>query len=353
MRSLACIPDDESGETTKLPRGSFMHRFRFARRAVFAVCASAALVAALSGTAAWAAYPERPITVVVPFPAGGINDTIARPVLQKMGEVLGTNVVVENRPGASGMIGSSVVARAAPDGYTLLLGAASTMAVVPQMNANAGYQPLQDLVPVGGIASVASILVTGKKDKYPDLKAVHAAAQARPGELTYGSAGTGTSQHMQMAQYNLERGLSMMHVPYRGGAPAMTDLVGGQIDLMMEPVATALPQIRGGKVHPLAISQKTRSPLAPEVPTFAEAGVPEFLASTWFVLMAPAGIDAANLRALGDALAKALADPAIAKALSERGVDPLPLPSQEMAQYMRDEYALWGKVIKEAKIPTQ
>lgn len=333
-----------------------MHRSRTAHRAApfLRACASACLaVLGLAGAVSHAAYPERPITVVVPFPAGGINDTIARPVLQKLGETLGTSIVVENRPGASGMIGSSLAARSAPDGYTLLLGAASTMAVVPQMNANAGYHPLTDLVPVGGIASVASILVTGKKDRYPDLSSVHAAAQAQPGQLTYGSAGTGTSQHMQMAQYNLDRKLSMMHVPYRGGAPAMTDLVGGQIDLMMEPVATALPHIRGGKVHPLAISQKTRSPLAPDVPTFAEAGVPEYVASTWFVLMAPAGMKAEDVQLLSGKLTQVLADPSIVKALNDRGVDTMPLPSQEMARYMRDEYALWGKVIKEAGIPQQ
>ena len=309
--------------------------------------------AALSGAAAHAAYPERPITVLVPFPAGGINDTIARPVLQKMGEALSANIVVENRPGASGMIGSSQAARAKPDGYTLLLGAASTMAVVPQMNSTAGYDPLKDLTPVGGIASVASILVTGKRDLYPDLKALHKAAAAQPNKLTYGSAGVGTSQHMQMAQYNLERDLKMMHVPYRGGAPAMTDLVGGQIDLMMEPVATALPQIRGGKVFPLAISQAARSPLAPDVPTFEEAGMPRYVASTWFSLMAPAGTDAAIVETLSAALIKVLADPDIVKTFSDRGVDPMPLPPAKMDAYLKEEHALWGKVIKEAGITAQ
>ncbi|CAM4229865.1 Tricarboxylate transport protein TctC [Bordetella tumbae] len=318
-------------------------------------CASAilAVAAVLSCTAAVAAYPERPITVLVPFPAGGINDTIARPVLQKLGEALETSIVVENRPGASGAIGSSQAARAKPDGYTLLLGAASTLAVVPQLNTNAGYHPLDDLVPVGGIASVASVLITGRKDTYSTLPAVHAAAKARPDLLTYGSAGPGTSQHMQMAQYNLAQGLQMMHVPYRGGAPAMTDLVGGQVDLMMEPVATALPQIRGGRVLPLAISQKTRSALLPDVPTFAEAGVPGYEVSTWFSLMAPAGVDADVLQRLSDTLVQVLADPEIVKALGDRGVDAMPLPSAAMKAYMAQEYALWGKVIKEAGITPQ
>lgn len=317
------------------------------------IAATALVLTALLGTQAHAAYPERPITVVVPFPAGGINDTIARPVLQKLREALGADVIVENKPGASGMIGSSAAARAKPDGYTLLLGAASTLAVVPQMTAAPGYDPISDLVPIGGVASVASILVTGKVDAYPNLKAVHAAAQARPGDLTYGSAGVGTSQHMQMAQYNLERGLSMMHVPYRGGAPAMTDLVGGQIDLMMEPVATALPQIRGSKVVPLAISQKTRSPLAPEVPTFQEAGLPEYVASTWFSLMAPAGTDPAVVALLSDKLVQVLADPDIVKNFESRGIQTMPRASADMAAYLRQEHALWGKVIKEANIPTQ
>ncbi|RYF56577.1 MAG: tripartite tricarboxylate transporter substrate binding protein [Comamonadaceae bacterium] len=332
----------------------FRHRFRLhVAPALRTVAATAIALTALPGTSAEAAYPERPITVLVPFPAGGINDTIARPVLQKLGEALGADIIVENKPGASGMIGSSQAARAKPDGYTLLLGAASTLAVVPQMNATAGYDPLIDLTPVGGIASVASILVTGKPDRYPNLKAVHAAALARPGDMTYGSAGVGTSQHMQMAQYNLQRGLSMMHVPYRGGAPAMTDLVGGQIDLMMEPVATALPQIRGSKVIPLAISQKTRSPLVPDVPTFEEAGLPQYIASTWFSLMAPAGTDPATVALLSDKLVQVLAAPEIVKNFEARGIQTMPLPAADMAAYLREEHALWGKVIKEANIPTQ
>lgn len=317
------------------------------------VATTVVAISALTGTYAHAAYPERAITVLVPFPAGGINDTIARPVLKKLGESLGTDIVVENKPGASGLIGSSQAARAKPDGYTLLLGAASTMAVVPQMNKAAEYDPLTDLTPVGGIASVASILVTGKPDAHPNLKAVHTAAQAKPGSLTYGSAGLGTSQHMQMAQYNVGRDLSMMHVPYRGGAPAMTDLVGGQIDLMMEPVATALPQIRGGKVVPLAISQQSRSPLAPDVPTFAEAGLPEYVASTWFSLMAPAGTDPVTVALLSDKLVEVLADPEIVKNFEARGIQTMPLPAAKMADYLRQEHALWGRVIKEANIPTQ
>lgn len=315
--------------------------------------ATALAFTALTSTPALAAYPERPISVLVPFPAGGINDTIARPVLQKLAQALGGDIVVENRPGASGMIGSSQAARAKPDGYTLLLGAASTMAVVPQMNTTAGYDPLKDLVPVGGIASVASILVSGKRDAYPDLKAVQKAALAEPGRLTYGSAGVGTSQHMQMAQYNLENNLSMMHVPYKGGAPAMNDLVGGQIDLMMEPVATALPQIRGGKLVALAISQKERSPLAPDVPTFAQAGLPDYVASTWFSLMAPAGTDPAIITLLSDKLVEVLADPQIVKNFSDRGIQTMPLPAAEMGTYLQKEHAIWGKVIKEANIPTQ
>ncbi|VFR89529.1 Tricarboxylate transport protein TctC [plant metagenome] len=319
-------------------------------------CAAASLAAAAAFTfagAAHAAYPERAITVVVPFPAGGINDTIARPVLQRLAESLGQSVVIENRPGASGTIGSGLVARAKPDGYTLLLGAASTLAVVPQLNTNTGYDPLGDFVPVGGLASVASVLVTGKREAYGALPAVHEAARKQPGTLTYGSAGAGTSQHMQMAQYNLAQGLEMLHVPYRGGAPAMTDLIGGQIDLLMEPVATALPHIRGGKVVPLAISLPDRSPLLPDVPTFAQAGVPDYQVSTWFSLMAPAGMDAADVKLLSDKLVEVLADPGIVKALGERGVQTMPLPSADMKAYLVKEHALWGKVIKDAGIPPQ
>jgi tripartite-type tricarboxylate transporter receptor subunit TctC len=319
------------------------------RRAACALLAACGLLAGASALAQ-PGFPAKSVHVIVPFPPGGINDNVARPLLQKMGEILKTSFVVENRPGASGTIGTAAAARAPADGYTLLLGAASTMAVVPAMMQNVPYQSLQDFVPIGGIASVPSVLISGKRAQYPDFAAVQAAAKAKPGALTFGSAGAGTSHHVQMEFLNLDTGLSMLHVPYKGSGPAMGDLLGGQIDLMMDPLPTALPQAQSGKVVPLAISSAKRSPLMPEVPTFVELGVKDFVVSTWFGLFAPAGTPEAARKVLTDALATALRDPATSAAMAARGQDPMPMTPAELGAHVQAETTLWKDVVDKTKI---
>lgn len=294
-------------------------------------------------------FPDRSIRVVVPFPAGGINDTVARPILKKMGDVLNTSFVVENRPGASGTIGTAAAARADADGYSLLLGAASTMAVVPHMQA-AGYSPIKDFVPVGGLASVPSVMISGKVDTYPDFAAVVAAAKRQPGMLTFGTAGAGTSHHTQMSFLNLSVGTTMLHVPYKGGAPAMADMLGQQIDFLMEPLPTALQHLRSGKAVGLGISTAQRSPLLPNVPTFVELGVKDFIVSTWFGLFAPAKTPPATITILNNALATALRDPEIVQAMTSRGIAPMPMTPAELAQYVVQENERWKSVVAQAKI---
>ena len=317
------------------------------------------LLAALAGTTvllvpalapAQDKFPSKPVRVIVPFPPGGINDTVARPVLKKMGDLLDIGFVIENRPGASGTIGTAAAARAEPDGYTLLLGAASTMAVVPHMMKTVPYSPTQDFVPVGGIASVPSVMVSGRLDKYPNYAAVLADLKARPGALTFGSAGPGTSHHTQMSFLNLELGTSMLHVPYKGSGPAMADLLGGQIDFLMDPVPTAVGQVQAGKVVPIAITSAKRSPLLPNVPTFIELGVKNFEVSTWFGLFAPAKTPPAVLARLTGALNDALRDPEITQTMSSKGMDPLRKSPAEMAQYVGQENVLWKGVIEKTKI---
>lgn len=310
---------------------------------------SAGLACGQAGAQGAARFPERPIRVVVPFPAGGINDTVARPILKKMGEVLNTSFVVENRPGASGTIGTASAARSDADGYSLLLGAASTMAVVPHMQA-AGYSPTRDFVPVGGLASVPSVLISGKPELYPDFAKVVAAAKSRPDQLTFGSAGTGTSHHTQMSFLNLSVDAAMMHVPYKGGAPAMADMLGRQIDFLMEPLPTALQHVRSGKAAGLGVSTATRSPLLPNVPTFMELGVKDFTVTTWFGIFAPARTPAATIEILDKALATALRDPEISQSMSSRGIDPMPMTSADMAKYVEQENVRWKKVVEQAKI---
>lgn len=302
-----------------------------------------------TGAMAQDKFPERSIRVIVPFPAGGINDTVARPILKKMGDVLNTSFVVENRPGASGTIGTASASRADADGYSLLLGAASTMAVVPHMLA-AGYSPIKDFAPVGGLASVPSVMISGKVDTYRDFATVVAAAKARPGMLTFGSAGAGTSHHTQMSFLDLSVGITMLHVPYKGGAPAMADMLGQQIDFLMEPLPTALQHVRSGKAVGLGISTAQRSPLLPNVPTFVELGVKDFLVSTWFGLFAPAKTPPATIAILNKALATALRDPEIVQAMTSRGIDPMPMTPTELAQYVVQENERWKSVVAQAKI---
>ncbi|QHI97751.1 tripartite tricarboxylate transporter substrate binding protein [Xylophilus rhododendri] len=323
---------------------------RFGLSACAALGALLALAGLPQGAVAQERFPAKPIHVVVPFPPGGINDTVARPILKKMGDLLNIGFVIDNRPGASGTIGTAAVARAEPDGYTLLLGAASTMAVVPHMMKTVPYSSTRDFAPIGGLASVPSVMISGHPAQFPDFAAVLAELKKRPGELTYGSAGPGTSHHTQMSFLNLELGTSMLHVPYKGSGPAMADLLGGQIDFLMDPLPTTLAQVGSGKIVPIAITSAQRSPLLPTVPTFIELGVKNFEVSTWFGLFAPARTPPAVLATLTEALNAALRDPAIAQGMASRGMDPLLKSPAEMAKYVAAENLLWKGVIEKTKI---
>jgi tripartite-type tricarboxylate transporter receptor subunit TctC len=299
---------------------------------------------------AQAKYPDKPVRIIVPFPAGGINDNVARLVAQKLGESMQANFVIDNRPGAGGTIGTAAAAKAAPDGYTLMLGAASTIAVAPFIYANAGYAPARDLVAIGGLASVPSVLLTSKSDKFKRFQDVVDTAKASPGVLTYGSAGSGSSQHVQMDLLKIRLGLNMVHVPYKGGAPAMADLIGGQIDFLLEPLPTAMAQLTGKKVTALALSTPERAPALPDVPTFTEAGVSDFLVSTWFGLFAPANTPPAIVSQIEAALNKTLQDPVLVKTMKDRGIDPMPMGSQAFSQYTEKERERWKAVVAQSGI---
>ena len=305
------------------------------------------------GAAAQEAYPAKSVRVIIPFPPGGINDVVARPILQKLGEALQTSFVIENRAGAGGTIGAAAAARAEADGYTLLLGAASTMAVAPVMYASPGYTPEQDFIAVGAMASVPSILLTAKSDKFKRVPDLIAAARATPGTLTFGSAGYGASQHVQMELLKIRLGLNLTHVPYKGGAPAMTDLLGAQIDFLLEPVPTALPNLLAKKLSGLAVSKAERLASLPEVPTFAEEGVADFLVSTWFGLYAPARMPAPAMTKLSAALLAVMQDPALAKSMRERGIDPMPMSTQDFTRFSAQERERWRAVVKQAGLKAE
>jgi tripartite-type tricarboxylate transporter receptor subunit TctC len=311
-----------------------------------------AAVAMLAASGAWAQpkYPDRPIRVIVPFPPGGINDVVARPLLQKMGELLQGTMVIDNRAGAGGTIGATAAARAEGDGYTLLLGAASTMAVAPAMYTNPGYAPDKDFSSIGGMASVPSVLLTAKIEKFKRLQDMVSAAKAAPGTLNFGSAGAGASQHIQMELLKSRLGINLTHIPYKGGAPAMTDLLGGQIDFMLEPVPTAIPNVQAKKLAGLAISKAERAAALPDVPTFQEAGVADFMVTTWFGLFAPATLPPAVARQLEAALAKTVQDPMLAKSMRERGIDPMPMDASEFSRFAARERERWKAVVQQSGI---
>jgi len=295
-------------------------------------------------------YPNKVIRVIVPFPAGGINDIVARLVLQKLGDSMRTAIVIDNRAGAGGTLGTALAAKSAPDGYTLLLGAASTIAVAPSIYRNPGYAPAKDFVAVGGIASVASVMLTSKVDKYKRLQDMVAAAQSAPGRLTFGSAGAGSSQHIQMELLKNSLRIDLLHVPYKGGAPAISDLLGGQIDFLLEPVPTALPLLTSGKLSALAVSSNERRAVLTNVPTFEEAGVPNFVVTTWFGLFAPAETPAAVVSRLDSALNKVLQDLTLASSMKDRGIDPMPMSSKELTKFAAEEAARWRVVVKKAGV---
>ncbi|WP_459614712.1 Bug family tripartite tricarboxylate transporter substrate binding protein [Bordetella sp. 2513F-2] len=325
---------------------------RLSRRIPFSLAALLCALSPLSPAAAQDAYPAREIRAVVPFPAGGINDTIGRLLFKTLSDKLGASIVVENKPGAGGTIGTQAAAKSPADGYTVLLGAASTIAVAPNLYKNVGYSVSRDFTAIGGIASVPSVIIVAAQSPYRQWPDLVAAERARPGMLTYGSAGSGTSHHVQAELLNIRAQTRFMHVPYRGGAPAMTDLIGGQIDLMVDPLPTTLANAQAQRVRPLAITTETRSPLLPDVPTLKELGL-DYNASTWFGLFAPAGTPAPVVAKLGAALQAALQDPALSEAFKTRGIEPLPLARQDFDNYVQSENATWAEVIQKAGIEVQ
>ncbi|WP_454690999.1 Bug family tripartite tricarboxylate transporter substrate binding protein [Achromobacter aloeverae] len=296
-------------------------------------------------------YPSRPIRAVVPFPAGGINDIVARVTFKALGDKLNASIVIENKPGAGGTIGTVSAINSPADGYTILLGAASTMAVAPHLYRNPGYTAA-DLTAVGGIASVPSVVIVSADSPYRTFADLVAADKARPGSLDYGSAGFGTSHHMQAEMLNIRAGTHFRHIPYKGGAPATVDLIGGQIALLVDPLPTTLGNVKAGRVRPLAITTDVRSATLPDVPTLKELGV-DYNASTWFGLFVAKDTPAPIVAKLGKALSAALADPALQKDFRAHGIDPLPLARPAFTDYVRAENQTWAGVIRDAHIEMQ
>jgi len=312
------------------------------RRAFLAAVAG---LASLSVSDAQAqTWPERPVRLIVPFAAGGNTDGIGRIMAQRLSETLGVPFVVENRPGAGGAIAAELAARATPDGYTLLVAALPVMAVVPAIS-KVRYDSLKDFAPISNIATNPFVLVVNKDVPVTTLAAFSDHVRGKPGQLSYGSAGIGSLNHLSMALFLHRAGLKMTHVPYKGNAPALADVVAGHIPAMFSNLSDALPQAAAGNVRMLAVSSPQRSPLASEVPTVAESGFPGFSVLTWNGLMAPAGTPKPIIDRIAAAVAAAVKDPAFATRLREFGTDPLgDSPEEYRAMLVRD-VATWAEAV--------
>jgi tripartite-type tricarboxylate transporter receptor subunit TctC len=307
----------------------------------------AVLFFAAFATAAFGqAYPAKPIHFVVPYPAGGPLDTVARLLGQKVSESLHQPVVVENKPGAGGNIGADSVAKATPDGYTILMGAVATHAINPTLYRNIPYDPVKDFAPVTEVAWTPNVLVVNPSLPVSNVKEFIAYAKAHPGELNFGSGSTGSAGHLAGELFKTMAGVKMVHVPYKGAGPAMQDLIGGQIQLMFDNLASSLGQIRAGKVRALAVTTARRSTLAPDLPTIAESGLPGFDISTWFGIFAPGGTPQPVVQRLHDAFVDALHAPDVQATMKKMGAEPVGNTPAQFADYIRAEAAKYAKVIQ-------
>ena len=289
-------------------------------------------------------WPQRPVRLIVPFAAGGNTDGIARIAAQRLGEALGEQVVVENKPGAGGAIAAELVAKATPDGYTLLVAALPVMAVVPAMS-KVRYDALKDFAPISNIATNPFVLAVNKDFPAKTLPEFIAYVRARPGQLSYGSAGIGSLNHLSMALFLNRAGLDMTHVPYKGNAPALSDVVAGHIPAMFSNLSDALPQAAAGNVRLIALSSEQRAPLAREVPTLAESGFPGFSVLTWNGLMAPAETPKPIIDRIAAEIAAAVKDPAFAARLREFGADPLGNSPDDYRAMLARDIATWAQAV--------
>ena len=311
---------------------------RLARLLSFAACLTAAAASAQT-------YPARPIHLIVPFPPGGVTDIVGRIIAQRLSEGLGQQVVVENRGGGNGSIGAQLAAKAPPDGYTLLMGTA-THAINATFMPNAGFDLERDFAPVSLVASVPLLLAVNPATPVTDVKSLVAHAKANPGKLNFASGSTGSASHLAGEMLKTAAGVEMTHIPYKGGGPAVQDLIAGHVGLMFENMPSILPHVQSGRLRGIATTGPKRSAAIPELPTMIESGFPGFEAGSWYGIFAPAGTPAEIVERIHKEVVKALGNPEMQKQLSAQGAEPIGNSPREFAAFIRAEIAKWAQVIR-------
>jgi tripartite-type tricarboxylate transporter receptor subunit TctC len=313
-------------------------------------CAGALAALALAGPLlAQAPYPNKPIRIIAPVQPGGGVDLVARTIADRLGRALGQSIIVENQSGGGGIVGSLATARAAPDGYTLMVGYVGTHGTNPAVR-KLPYDAIKDFTPIAMVGGTPNVLVVPPSVPVNTLREFIQYAKANPGKLSYGSAGPGTLTHLAMEQLKVAADLDVVHVPYRGIGPAITDILGGQTQALLPGLAAALPHIKAGKMKPLAVTGLRRHRLLPEVPTFEELGYKGFDGVQWYGIVGPANLPPAIVKLLNDEINKLLDNPELRERLSGEALEPMPMSSEQFGAYIRDDIAKWSRLAKERNI---
>jgi tripartite-type tricarboxylate transporter receptor subunit TctC len=316
-----------------------------------AQCVAAVLLLATTAPAAFAQeFPSRPIRMVIAFPPGGPTDFVGRLIAEKMKERLGQNVIIENKAGANGAIGADFVAKSDPDGHTVFLTTVGAVAITPGMRSDLPYDTLRDFAPVTLVVRNTTILVVKPDHPASSAKDLAAAAKQNPGAIPFASTGIGSMPHLALELYQSAGNIKFLHVPYRGAAPALTDLLGGQVQALFADAPVLMAHIQGGRLKPLGAASGQRNPKLPDVPTLAELGFPDTSADNWYGLLAPAKTPPAAIAKLNAAAAAAINDPAVREKLIQSGAIPAPTSPAEFGQLLREELARWGRVVRDKGI---
>ncbi|HEY5580114.1 MAG TPA: tripartite tricarboxylate transporter substrate binding protein [Rhodoferax sp.] len=323
-------------------------RRRFSLGTLAAAAALGLTLLATGSVSAQVSFPNKPITIIVPFSPGGTTDILARIVGQGLNAELGQSVIIDNRAGAGGNIGGQLAARAPADGYTLFMGTVGTHAINASLYKKMPFDPIKDFAPLTRVANVPNLLVANPAKPYKSVVELIAYAKANPGKVNFGSSGNGTSIHLSGELFKTMANVEITHVPYKGSAPAVTDLLGGQIDIMFDNLPSSIQHVRSGKLRPLAVTTANRSPELPNVPTIAEAGLPGYEATSWFGLFAPAGTPPAVISKLNTAIVKVLGQADVRKKISEQGAEVYSETPEQFAAFIQKEVVKWGKVVRDS-----